>query len=326
MHAWDSTLATLDDSTDAAATLLQSLLQGLRNGQHSSNGIIVTTDSRQALPAWFSSHFAIVADLTLPTTARHPAAILNAACPCPTLVQLALPRAAGLSCRNLARLAGYLNLQAGSGDEAAVVDAAFELLHTTRRAAFPVHVGATPWTAFAGYPALKTRLARVIDSLTAPPHPAYSLTPASGLLLHGPSGCGKTLLAQALITRSRLCCLSVRVTDILSRYLGETEANIRDLFRTARQLQPCIVLLDNVECLVAQRRTDSSTGTGVEERALSQLLNEMDGIEPAQNVFYIGTTSAPLSAIDAAALRPGKLACLQAKAVRSTSSPLGRAL
>jgi hypothetical protein len=309
VHAWSAIVATASsDGLDASEPLLRSLLQGLQDYKRQGCAILATAESLHALPSWFLDHFAIVEQVAMPGAAASAVAVLTATYACPTLVQLAGQRVMGLSCRNLARLAGYLTLEQQAHPEhpaATIVTAAFELLHTTRRSAFPVHVGTTPWTAFAGYPDLKARLARVIDSLGDPACRRFNLRPTSGLLLHGPSGCGKTLLAHALVTRSHLCCLSVRVTDILSRYLGETEANIRQLFRTARELQPCVVLLDNVECLIARRRADNVSSTGVEERALSQLLNEMDGIEPAHNVFYIGTTSAPLNTIDAAALRPG---------------------
>lgn len=129
---------------------------------------------------------------------------------------------------------------------------------------------------------------------------------ASGLLLHGPSGCGKSMLAQIALAQSRLHVIQVDASDLLSKYVGETEQLIRNLFESARHSKPTIVFIDEIDSL-AQRRGSSASGTGVEERALSQLLNEMDGIQNQNGIFVMGCTNRNLTELDSAILRPGRL-------------------
>jgi SpoVK/Ycf46/Vps4 family AAA+-type ATPase len=159
------------------------------------------------------------------------------------------------------------------------------------------------------YPALRQRLQTVAASLRHQTAPAKQTAAAfrapSGLLLHGPAGSGKSHLAQCVVAQAGLGFLEVDATSIFSRYLGQTEANLRDIFRAARAMQPCVLLLDHVDAL-ARSRSAAASSTGVEERALSQLLNEMDGIEASAGVFYIGCTNLPLTALDSAVLRPGR--------------------
>jgi len=123
-----------------------------------------------------------------------------------------------------------------------------------------------------------------------------------GALLYGPPGCGKTLLARALATESGANMISVRGPEILSKWVGESEKAIREIFRKAKASSPCIVIFDELDSLV---RAKSGEDGGVGERLLSQLLTEMeDG--GASRVIVIGISNRP-DLLDPSMLRPGRL-------------------
>jgi len=129
--------------------------------------------------------------------------------------------------------------------------------------------------------------------------------PPSGLILYGPSGCGKTLMINALSSDYSINFVSVKGSEIMSKYLGESEHKIRKLFAQARKLTPCILFFDELDSIGTKRNwSDDGTG-GVDERVLSTMLNEMDGIQERQGIFIIGCTNRP-DLIDDALLRPGR--------------------
>ncbi|KAI9029018.1 P-loop containing nucleoside triphosphate hydrolase protein [Phycomyces nitens] len=131
--------------------------------------------------------------------------------------------------------------------------------------------------------------------------------PPSGLLLYGPTGCGKTAMVQALASESMMNVISIKGPEIFSKYLGETESKVRKLFATAKRIAPCIMFIDEMDAIGTRRGWDTSdSGGGVNERVLSTLLNEMDGVEGRQGVIVIGCTNRP-DQIDDAILRPGRL-------------------
>ncbi|UJR08584.1 hypothetical protein I4U23_012843 [Adineta vaga] len=125
----------------------------------------------------------------------------------------------------------------------------------------------------------------------------------SGVLLYGPSGCGKTLLAQTLANECKSNFLQVKGPELLNKYVGSSEQNIRDLFNRARSVTPCIILFDEFEALVPRRGRDSA---GVTDRVVNQLLTELDGVESLGDIVVIAATSRP-DLIDPALLRPGRL-------------------
>jgi transitional endoplasmic reticulum ATPase len=127
--------------------------------------------------------------------------------------------------------------------------------------------------------------------------------PPKGLLLSGPPGCGKTLLAKAVATESQVNFISVKGPALLSKYVGESEREVRDVFRKARQAAPCIVFFDEIDALIPRRGAD--TDSHVAQRVLSQFLSEMDGIEELRGVLVLGATNR-LDLIDPAMLRPGR--------------------
>ncbi|KAF9119079.1 hypothetical protein BGW39_000579 [Mortierella sp. 14UC] len=169
-----------------------------------------------------------------------------------------------------------------------------------------------PLGVFGGYRDLKRRVHQTINWPVTNPETfkRIGVRPPMGLLLYGPSGCGKTMLVQTLATESNMNFIPIKGPEIFSKYLGETEATLRRLFAMARQIAPCILFFDEMDSIGAKRGWggdgDGAGTNGVNERVLSTLLNEMDGIEERTGVFVIGCTNQP-RAIDDALLRPGRL-------------------
>jgi len=130
------------------------------------------------------------------------------------------------------------------------------------------------------------------------------IKPPKGVLLYGPPGCGKTLLAKAVATESEANFISIKGPEIYSKWVGESERAIREVFRKARQAAPCVIFLDEIETLIP-RRDMLDDSSGVAHRVTSTLLAEMDGIEELRDVIVIGATNRP-DLMDPSALRPGR--------------------
>ncbi|OYR48718.1 AAA family ATPase [Halorubrum sp. Ea1] len=129
------------------------------------------------------------------------------------------------------------------------------------------------------------------------------IEPPSGVLLYGPPGTGKTLLARAAASLSDANFISVNGPELLDRYVGASEQAVRDLFATARENAPAVVFFDEVDAISPKRRSDD---TGAGERVVSQLLTELDGLEPLTDVVVVAATNRP-DMIDEALLRPGRI-------------------
>lgn len=127
--------------------------------------------------------------------------------------------------------------------------------------------------------------------------------PPKGILLYGPPGTGKTLLAKAVAKESEANFISVKGPELLSKWVGESEKAMREIFKKARQASPCIVFFDEIDS-IAPRRGTSSDGN-VTERVVNQLLTEIDGLEALHDVVIIGATNRP-DILDTALLRPGR--------------------
>ncbi|MFJ1538459.1 AAA family ATPase [Micromonospora chalcea] len=130
------------------------------------------------------------------------------------------------------------------------------------------------------------------------------VTPPRGVLLYGPPGCGKTYLVTALAGSGRANVLSVKGAELLSKWVGESERAVRELFRRARQAAPTLVFLDEVDALAPVRGQASDGGTT--DRVVAALLTELDGVEALRNVVVVGATNRP-ELVDPALLRPGRL-------------------
>jgi len=124
-----------------------------------------------------------------------------------------------------------------------------------------------------------------------------------GILLHGPSGTGKTLLAKAVATESEANFVSVRGPELLSKWVGESERGIREIFRRARQSSPCVVFFDEIDSIAPIRGAGAETQ--VTERVVSQLLTELDGMQDMHGVVVLAATNRA-DMIDPALLRPGR--------------------
>ncbi|XRO75417.1 CDC48 family AAA ATPase [Methanocaldococcus sp. 28A] len=128
--------------------------------------------------------------------------------------------------------------------------------------------------------------------------------PPKGVLLFGPPGTGKTLLAKAVANESGANFISVKGPEIFSKWVGESEKAIREIFRKARQSAPCIIFFDEIDAIAPKRGRDLSSG--VTDKVVNQLLTELDGMEEPKDVIVIAATNRP-DIIDPALLRPGRL-------------------
>jgi transitional endoplasmic reticulum ATPase len=128
--------------------------------------------------------------------------------------------------------------------------------------------------------------------------------PPRGVLLYGPPGCGKTYLVKAIAGTGKANVLSVKGAELLSKWVGESERAVRELFRRAREAAPTLVFLDEVDALAPVR--GHATDGGTADRVVAALLTELDGVESLRNVVVIGATNRP-DLIDPAMLRPGRL-------------------
>ena len=129
-------------------------------------------------------------------------------------------------------------------------------------------------------------------------------TPPKGILLYGPPGTGKTLMAKAAANESEANFISIKGPELLSKWVGESEKGVPEIFRKARQAAPCIIFFDELDAIAPTRGGDHGD-SHVTERVISQFLTEMDGLEILTNVVVIGATNRP-DIIDPALLRPGR--------------------
>ena len=130
--------------------------------------------------------------------------------------------------------------------------------------------------------------------------------PPKGILLYGPPGTGKTLMAKAAANESEANFISIKGPELLSKWVGESEKGVREIFRKARQAAPCIVFFDEIDAITPIRGGGLGGGDShVTERLISQLLTELDGLEILTNVIVIAATNRP-DIIDPALLRPGR--------------------
>ena len=161
------------------------------------------------------------------------------------------------------------------------------------------------WDAVGGLEEVKENLREAVEWPLKTPErfTRLGINPPKGILLHGPPGCGKTLLARVVATESEANFISVRGPEIFSKWVGESEKAIREIFRKARMAAPSIIFFDEFDALVPAR--GSAADSRVTERVISQLLTEIDGLVSLQNVVVLAATNRP-DIIDPAVLRPGR--------------------
>jgi transitional endoplasmic reticulum ATPase len=178
-----------------------------------------------------------------------------------------------------------------------------EIIPTAMRE-FYVEVAHVRWNNVGGlYDAKRTLYDNLITAIKEPESfSKMGIEPPRGALLFGPPGCGKTLIATSLATESNANIIIVRGPEILSKWVGESEKAIREIFRKAKSSSPCVVVFDELDSLARPRGDDDVSGN---ERVLSQILTEMDD-SGSSDVIVIGVTNRP-DLIDTSLLRPGRL-------------------
>src|SRR3989475_1026245 len=161
-----------------------------------------------------------------------------------------------------------------------------------------------PWTEIGGLEEVKRELQEAVEWPLRYPNLYKELghTVPKGILLYGPSGTGKTLLAKAVATESEANFISVKGPELLSKWVGESERGIREIFKRARQASPCVIFFDEIDSIVPVRGMGESAVT---EKVVSQLLTELDGIESLHGVVVLAATNRA-DMIDTALLRPGR--------------------
>ncbi|QSZ66090.1 AAA family ATPase [Methanofollis aquaemaris] len=170
-----------------------------------------------------------------------------------------------------------------------------------------VEVPDVKWTDVGGLEEVKADLTEAVEWPLKYPEVFARLQtkPPKGILLFGPPGTGKTLLAKATANESECNFISVKGPELLSKWVGESEKGVREIFRKARQAAPSIIFFDEIDSLVP-RRGSYSDSTHVTESVVSQLLTELDGLEELKDVVVLGATNRP-DMLDEALMRPGRL-------------------
>jgi transitional endoplasmic reticulum ATPase len=169
-----------------------------------------------------------------------------------------------------------------------------------------VEIPNVEWSDIGGLEQVKQELREAVEWPIKHPEAfkRMGIKPPKGILLYGPPGCGKTLLAKAVATESEANFISVKGPEIFSKWVGESEKAIREIFRKARQAAPCIVYFDEIDAIAPIRGLGFGDSV-VTERVITQLLTEMDGIQSLENVVVLASTNRP-DMLDPALLRPGR--------------------
>jgi transitional endoplasmic reticulum ATPase len=181
-----------------------------------------------------------------------------------------------------------------------------EITPTAMREVY-VEVPTIKWINIGGLEGAKGELKEAVEWPLKDPNAfkRMGIKPPKGILIYGPPGCGKTLLARAVATESEANFISIKGPEIFSKWVGESEKAIREVFRKARTASPAIIFFDEFDAIIPRRGMGYSD-SGVSERVISQLLTELDGIESLENVVVITATNRP-DVVDPAVLRPGRI-------------------
>jgi len=183
---------------------------------------------------------------------------------------------------------------------------AFKEITPTAMREIAVEVPVVHWDEVGGLAEVKEKLKEAVEWPLKNPEvfKRLGIHPPKGILLIGPPGCGKTMLARAVATESEANFISIKGPEVFSRWVGESEKAIREVFRKARMASPAVIFFDEVDSLVPRRGLGYGD-SGVTERVISQLLTEMDGIMPLEDIIVIAATNRP-DIVDSAVLRPGR--------------------
>ncbi|KAL8004723.1 putative AAA+ ATPase domain, ATPase, AAA-type, core, AAA ATPase, AAA+ lid domain-containing protein [Plasmopara halstedii] len=169
-----------------------------------------------------------------------------------------------------------------------------------------VEVPRVLWSDIGGQSTLKQALREAVEWPLQHPEAftRMGIRPPKGVLLYGPPGCSKTLAAKALATESSMNFIAIKGPELFSKWVGESEQQVRDVFRKARAASPTVVFFDEIDALASTRGANGSSGAS--DRVLSQLLTELDGLEPLKRVLVVAATNRP-DLLDPALMRPGRI-------------------
>src|SRR5947209_2838515 len=189
-----------------------------------------------------------------------------------------------------------------------VVARATELLKVSTGLVDKAQLGERPNVKYGAIGGLSEAIERIKDVVVLPYQEAklfaqISLEAPRGILLYGPPGCGKTLLVKAIATENDMTFFNVSIADVLSKWVGESERIIKEIFRQAHEKKPSIVFFDEIEALFTVRGMMDTSG--VHKNIIAQILSEMDGLVELHDVFVIGATNRA-DLVDPALLRPGR--------------------
>ena len=190
-----------------------------------------------------------------------------------------------------------------------IIDAINETKPSTLRGV-AVEIPRVPWDAVGGLEMEKQRIIEATSWMTTKREPARAMgiRLPKGILLHGPPGTGKTLIGKAIATQGNCNFIAIRGPELLSKWVGESEENVRNVFQLARTVAPCVLFFDEFDA-IAPRRSSTVAGDGgslVSAGVVAQLLAEMDGLLPNESIVVIASTNRP-ERIDPALLRKGRI-------------------
>ncbi|AGB50441.1 AAA family ATPase, CDC48 subfamily [Methanomethylovorans hollandica DSM 15978] len=169
-----------------------------------------------------------------------------------------------------------------------------------------VEIPSVKWADVGGLDIVKQEIIEAVEWPITKPEKfvEMGIKPPKGILLFGPPGTGKTLVAQAVANESNANFISIKGPEMLSKWVGESERAIREIFKKARQVAPCVVFFDEIDSIASARSSMSEDGK-VSERVVNQLLTELDGLEALKEIVVIAATNRP-DMIDPALLRAGR--------------------
>ncbi|MET8321044.1 AAA family ATPase [Micromonospora sp. NPDC005189] len=309
-------LAPADDPGPVATVFRQVLAESIRAGV----AVVCTTGRPEAVdptlraPDLLSLRISI--PLPDPALRREQLTVLTRQVPLADDVRLdeVAARTPGFVAADLAALVREAGVRAALRQKAAETPtvsmadftAALEVVRPTTMAASTLDLASVTLDDVGGLDEVKQTLTEsVLWPLTYPDTFArLGVQPPRGVLLYGPPGCGKTYLVTALAGSGRANVLSVKGAELLSKWVGESERAVRELFRRAREAAPTLIFLDEVDALAPVR--GQATDGGTTDRVVAALLTELDGVETLRNVVVVGATNRP-DLIDPALLRPGRM-------------------
>jgi transitional endoplasmic reticulum ATPase len=163
------------------------------------------------------------------------------------------------------------------------------------------------WTDIGGLEQIKREIQEAVELPLKKPEmfEKMGIRPVKGILLYGPPGTGKTMLAKAVAHETEANFISISGAQVLSKYVGESEKTVREIFRKARMAAPCVLFIDELDAVAVRRTGYGEGGTLVTERIVDTLLTEMDGLLSLKNVVVIGATNRP-DILDPALMRGGR--------------------